>query len=156
LANLISLGLCLLLAVLASFQSSIVRAILFAWAAALALGLFFLTSGFELLALVQWVGATLIALGSIYYALLSGGDAQGLISKKTILGAGTAIAWVLAAAWLVKEWKQPVNPPTSVALVEIGKFLGREHFVAAILLGLFFLLSVTAVGDLARRGKEDS
>ena len=88
----------------AAFAGDIRRATLSLWVAGLAVGAVYLTLGAEVLAIVQWIVSTLVAVSFVFFSAMFGEYGSGERIKldrrlvKIALGglAGLAFAWVVA------------------------------------------------------------
>ena len=96
-------GLTLAAVLVATFVGDIRRAVLALWVAGLGVGAVYLTLGAEVLAVVQWIVSTLVAISFIFFSAMFGeyGPGEGLKLDgrmlKSALGvlAGAGFAWAI-------------------------------------------------------------
>jgi NADH:ubiquinone oxidoreductase subunit 6 (subunit J) len=142
----------------ATFVGDIRRAVLALWVAGLGIGAIYLTLGAEVLALVQWIVSTLVAISFIFFSAMFGEYGPGEPLKldrhlvKTALGVlvGGAFAWVIwfGAAPLPDGPLGQVVEGTDVAA--LGKELTGQHLLSLEVLALTLFLVLVGGGVLAR------
>lgn len=150
-------------AILATFLSDIRKAVLALWITGLGAGGLFLSVGAELLAVVQWIVSTLVAISFIFYAVMFGEygmpDLRPKPKRYTSLGVsvllGAAFAWViwlgahqLPGATLI----EPILPENTTAqsMLALGKSIAEEHLLSLEILGLTLFLVIVGSGVIAR------
>ena len=144
-------------AVAATFMDDVRGAILALWISGLGVGGLFLSSGAEMLAIIQWIIATLGVLSFVFYAVMFGEyhlkDTRPLKPKVIsailpVLGgsAFTALIWV-GTRDLPGLTEASPAPQDMAAL---GKLLTENHLVSLEILGLSLLLTIVGAGVIAR------
>lgn len=152
-------------ALAATLLSDIRRAILAVWITGLGVGGLYLSLGTELLAVVQWVLSTLIAVASVFYAVLFGeygvSDSRPF-SKKLLsaalpfaLGLGFVTVLVIGARsfpGLIALGLHGATPPGPVQqdLAAVGRGLADDHLLALELLALTLFLVIVGGGVIVR------
>ena len=157
-------------ALLATFVGDIRKAIMSLWLTGLGVGGLYLLMGAELLAIVQWVVSTLVAMGFLFYAVMFGeyglGDSRPPLKRAaaaffpTLLGAGfVAVLWYGASELKGFTDIQPEAFRTSgmtaqnlgeTNLTLLGRVLADEHLLSLEILALTLFLVVLGSGVVAR------
>jgi NADH:ubiquinone oxidoreductase subunit 6 (subunit J) len=153
-------GLALVAGGAACFVADIKRAVLSLWVAGLAVGGIYLSVGAELLAVVQWIVATIVAMSFIFYSVMFGEygkrdprplleKAKGLILPLLI---GVAFVGILAiTGQLTNSEIQPAaTPAAGQSLLDLGRRLASEHLLSLEVLGLSLFLVIVGSGVIAR------
>lgn len=145
-------------AVVAAFAKSFRLVILALWAAGLGAGGLYLTLGAELLAIVQWIVSTLVALSFVFFAVMFGEYARpkgtpALRGGLFMLAGALLTIAIPCALWLggsaVSE--EMLTPPTAGNdLASLGASLVREHFIALEILALTLFITLVGGGVIAR------
>ena len=148
----------LLAVAVATFVGDVRRAVLALWVASLGVGAIYLTLGAELLAIIQWIVSTLVAISFIFFAVMfgeygiEGGDAVKKRLLKTGLGLvlGGAFTWVIyvGATHFSDDLLGHVTEGTD--LFAIGKTLVTEHLLSLEVLALTLFLVLVGGGVIAR------
>ena len=142
----------------ATFVGDIRRAVLSLWVAGLGIGAIYLTLGAEVLAIVQWIVSTLVAISFVFFSAMFGeyGPGEGFKFDrrliKTGLGVlvGAAFAWVIwfGAGQLPEE--QLVQPVEGTDIAALGKALTGQHLLSLEVLALTLFLVLVGGGVIAR------
>ena len=153
-------GLLALAAVLyATGVAHVRKAILSLWVASLCVGGVYLTLGAELLAILQWVISTLVAMSLIFFSTLFGeysdpGEAER--ERSTVLKTG--LSWLMGVGfvWMVHlsgvgdigpiEYR----PVEGTDVLALGKALLGQHLLALEILALTLFLVLVGSGVIAR------
>lgn len=145
-------------AVVAAFAKSFRLVILALWAAGLGAGGLYLTLGAELLAIVQWIVSTLIALSFVFFAVMFGEysrpkGAPVLRGGLFMAAGGLLTIAVPCALWLggsaVPE-ELLTLPTAGNDLASLGASLVQEHFIALEILALTLFITLVGGGVIAR------
>lgn len=165
----------LAVAILKNSRKSIVAL----WLTGLATGSLMLKMGAEVLALVQWMSSTVLAITLIYFANLFGefhlgqktkGESkeQSLAGEETALkGTSQKYKWSLGAVgavsllpFFLKGIQQGKLPDEflrmeNTDLFALGAEMVRSHLLAVEVVGMLLLLAVVGGGILARSAQND-
>lgn len=149
-------------AAFAALAGDIRKAALALWLAGLGSGGLFLSLGAELLAILQWVVSTLVAVSFIFYAVLFGEYGQGgkgaetaadapafkTYSSAVLLGAGFCAVIGLAGS----EISVPHDALGSKAgdLAVIGAAVSEDYLLALEIFALTLFLVIVGAGVVAR------
>ncbi len=155
----------LLAAASAACLGDLKKAILALWVTGLAIGGVYLSVGAELIAVVQWIISTLVAISFIFYAVMFGeygvGDSRSFSSKllSSLLpilvgGAFAAMLWMGVRETALKSIRAAeVEAGTSETL---GMLMAGHHFLSLELLGLTLFLTIVGAGVIARPEEKDT
>lgn len=158
---------------LACIMTDMRRAVLSLWVCSLGVGGIYLAMGAELLAIVQWIVSTVVAIAFIFYAVMFGEyvsrdrDSEKIPPSKRILqavlpaliGAGFSTVIIFGANHLPTIQPVEVGPvPTldGAQVVErknvavLGQVLTEHHFLSLEILGLMLFLVIVGSGVIAR------
>ena len=156
------LGGTLVAVVAATVITDIRRATLALWVAGLSVGALYLTLGAELLAVIQWIVSTLIAISFIFFSAMFGDygtrdrprDLAAWLraSVPYLIGLGFAgVVWVGAgmpgpgATSTSTSMPEPGND-----LISVGRELMRNHLISLEVLGFTLFVVLIGGGILAR------
>lgn len=149
-------------AVMAAFVGDIRRATLALWVAGLGIGGIYLSVGAEVLAIIQWVVSTLIAISFIFFSVMFGeyGAGRMRMDRKALIGTGLALA--AGAAFAVTAWmgfsrlsgEQLAIPGAGNDLAALGKSLTEDHLLSVEVLALTLFLVLIGGGVVARPENE--
>jgi NADH:ubiquinone oxidoreductase subunit 6 (subunit J) len=143
---------------LAAFVGDIRRAVLSLWVAGLGIGAVYLLLGAEVLAIVQWIVSTLVAISFIFYSAMYGeyGPGEGMKLDRSLiksglgLAAGAAFAWVIwIGAGQVSEEKM-LLPAEGSDVAALGRTLTQQHLLSLEVLALTLFLVLVGGGVIAR------
>ena len=146
-------------AFLASFVSDIRRAVLALWVAGLGVGAIYLTLGAEVLAIVQWIVSTLVAISFIFFSVMFGEYGQREIQiafDRRLVKTGMAVLLGLGFAWVIwfgarhlpsDQYSQSMEGSDMAAL---GKTLTNQHLLSLEVLALTLFLVLIGGGVIAR------
>lgn len=148
--------------VFASFARDMRRSVLTLWVAGLSIGGLYLTLGAELLAVVQWIVATLVAISFIFFAAMFGeyGGTREKPSWSAALKIGVPVLLGLAFAALVwigagmPEFGAPTAAGEGNDLAAIGHNLVANHLISLEVLALTLFLALVGGGIIARPESE--
>lgn len=153
-------GIALVFGFIAAWAQNKRTAILALWMVGVWIGAAFLSVGAEFLALVQWISSTVIVLSFVFFALMFGefeapkAPAKGGVPW--ILAVPVAASWLtligVAASGLGSDL---AAESTAQPLVEMGRQLLSEHWVAIEVLGILLFLSIVGAGVVARPDQAD-
>jgi NADH:ubiquinone oxidoreductase subunit 6 (subunit J) len=144
----------------AAFVQDMRKALLGLWVAGLAAGAMYLTVGQELLAVVQWIAASVTTLTLLFSAALYGDPGKDRavspvrIAGPALLGLGFVILiWFGGISFRTEE---SVVPSSGSSLATLGHTLLERHLVAIEIVALLFLAATIGAGVLTRkiRGEE--
>ena len=144
-------------AVAATFMDDVRRAILALWISGLGVGGLFLSSGAEMLAIIQWIISTLGVLSFIFYSVMFGEyhlkDTRPLKPKLIsvilpVLGGSAFTALIWTGTRDLPRLSEGVAGPQDMAA--LGKLLTENHLVSLEVLGLSLLLTIVGSGVIAR------
>jgi len=144
--------------VFATFSKNIRSSILALWICGLGTGAFYLTVGTELLAIVQWIVATIVAISFIFFAVTFGEYSKadnptgGRSTLFTILGVSIGIL-LPALLWLglgPTPDSALGSPADASDLGAIGTKLVSENFLSLEILGVSLLVAIVGGGVIAR------
>lgn len=143
---------------MAAFVPDIRRATLALWVAGLSLGCIFLTLGAEVLAIMQWLISTLVAISTVFFAAMFGeyGGEKSGIRNRSFLSIGLALAAGFLFSGLI--WFGGSEVPTSLMVVPtegndiaaLGRNLTDNHLLSLEVLGLTLFLVLVGGGVIAR------
>ncbi len=146
-------------ALLAVFVGDIRRAVFALWGAGMGAGGIYLSLGFELLAVVQWIVSTLVAISFVFYSVMFGeygvADPRPLgrraVSAILPLIIGLAVTGVI---WLglrgLSDLPGAVAPAQGQNLGGLGSTLIEENFLSLDILALTLFLVIVGAGVIAR------
>lgn len=142
----------------ATFVGDIRRAVLSLWVAGLGIGAIYLTLGAEVLAVVQWIVSTLVAISFVFFSAMFGeyGPGDGFkIDRhliKTGLGVlvGAAFAWVIWFGASSLPAEQLVQPMEGTDISAVGKALTGQHLLSLEVLAMTLFLVLVGGGVIAR------
>ena len=153
---------------LATFSRRIRSAILALWVAGLAIGAVYLTLGAELLAIVQWIVSTIVAISFVFFAVMFGEysstgirENSSSVPDRNLSRRGGLIsisAVVLGSLFPVLIWLGSGHLPESMLvlptvdndLASLGRKLAQEDFIALEVLALTLFLVLVGGGVIAR------
>ena len=155
-------------AMLAAFIADLRTALLWLWVTGLGMGGIYLSLGAEVLAVLQWVVSTLVAVGSIYYSAMLGeygepqpapGEPKGPAPWRTIIGSAVLpgivgsgfLVWIYLGSskqFLKMQESSTVLPPLN--LQGLGQTLIGDHILSLSVLGLTLFMILVGGGVLAR------
>lgn len=159
-------GLSLGAAAVAAFSGDIRHAILALWVTGLAVGGLFLSLGAELLAIIQWIVSTVVAISFVFYAVTFGEfgvqDARPRMKRITSLVASLGIGGLFS--YMIGIGTQSLVPPPSTGATVAGKSyisilgqkLAEEHLLSLEVLALTLLVVIIGSGVVARPEVIDS
>lgn len=157
-------GITLASVLVATFVGDLRRAVLALWVAGLGVGAIYLTLGAEVLAIIQWIISTLVAISFVFFSAMFGEYGPGEKLKfdrhlvKSGLGVlvGAAFAWVIwfGAAPLPDGALGEVMEGTDVAA--LGRALTGQHLLSLEVLALTLFLVLVGGGVLARPDSSES
>ncbi|HCM40693.1 MAG TPA: hypothetical protein DIS93_12085 [Bdellovibrionales bacterium] len=144
--------------VFATFSKSIRSSILALWICGLGAGAFYLTIGTELLAIIQWIVATVIAISFVFFAVTFGeysktetrpGHRSKLFTVLGILiGVGLPVLLWLGVGPVPEEMLIPATDSNDLSA--LGLKLVSENFLALEVLGVSLLVAIVGGGVIAR------
>ena len=153
-------GVAVFSALLAAFISDVRAAVLWLWVAGLAVGGVFLAMNAEVLAVIQWVVSTLVALAFIYYAVMLGeyGIEDGRSSRARMIQCLVPVAMGLSFVGMLafgagSKFFSSIQETGVLPLQNaegVGRRLTGEYLLAVELLGLTLFLSIVGSGVLGR------
>ncbi|MBY0469896.1 NADH-quinone oxidoreductase subunit J [bacterium] len=123
-------GIAVLGGVLATFMTDLRRAVLALWVCGLGVGGLYLSLGAELLAVIQWLLSTLIAIAFIFYAVMFG---EFSTPEDAALGVS-----VTPEPEKKKEWFRPVMPLIVGSAFAGMIWLGATHLPSMAQHGILF------------------
>lgn len=149
---------------LACFVGDLRRAVLALWVAGLGVGAIYLTLGAEVLAIVQWIVSTLVAISFIFFSAMFGeyGPGEGLRLDRGLVKAGLGVAVGAAFAWVVWSGTFGVpedlvgHPAEGTDIAALGRSLTREHLLSLEVLALTLFLVLVGGGVIARPDAESA
>ena len=149
-------------AIVATFSRDGRRAALSLWITGLGAGGLYLSLGAELLAIVQWIVSTLVAISFIFYAVMFGeyGEPAAAV-EESILKKGSKLVMQLALGvtfgltiWYATRDSQsqsmPLLPEEPKGMMELGKSLVGDHLLSLEVLALTLFLVLVGAGSTAR------
>lgn len=147
----------------ATFVGDIRRAVLSLWVAGLGIGAIYLTLGAELLAVVQWIVSTLVAISFVFFSVMFGeyGKGEKVQLDRKLIKTGLAIVLGVAFVWLVwfgaGQFPDALltQPMEGTDLAAIGKTLTGQHLLSLEVLALTLFLVLVGGGVIARPDPED-
>jgi NADH:ubiquinone oxidoreductase subunit 6 (subunit J) len=147
-----------------TFVGDIRRAVLSLWVAGLGIGAIYLTLGAELLAVVQWIVSTLVAISFVFFSVMFGeyGQHEKFVWDKRLIKTGMGLLLGIAFAWLT--WYGGghfpdhllAQPMEGTDLASIGKTLTGQHLLSLEVLALTLFLVLVGGGVIARPDLEES
>jgi NADH:ubiquinone oxidoreductase subunit 6 (subunit J) len=152
---------CLGAATLAAFLGDIRRSTLALWIAGLGVGGVYLALGAELLAIVQWIVSTVVAISFIFYSVMFGeyGVADDRPASRRALAAVMPLLLGLGFTFVIWLGTQDLSAPEPVSggadLAKLGRVLIGEQFLSLQVLGLMLFLLVVGSGVIARPEKKE-
>ena len=151
-------GITLAAVVAATFVGDIRRAVLSLWVAGLSIGAVYITLGAEVLAIVQWIVSTLVAISFIFFSAMFGEYGPGerfkfdrrLIKMSLGVAAGGAFAWVIwfGTEQLYEGQLGQIVEGTDIA--SLGKAMTGQHLLSLEVLALTLFLVLVGGGVIAR------
>lgn len=156
-------------AAFATFWSDVKGAVLALWACGLATGGLFLSMGAELLAVVQWIVCTVVAITFVFYSITFGEygvrDTRKLGARlvtailPVILGAGFALV-LWAGMSPLEGVPQGFDLSAGVSgqilsTQELGRSFVHDHFLAVELLALLLFVVIVGAGVIARPDEQE-
>ena len=157
--------------VAATFIADMRLAVFFLWIVGMGAGGIYLSAGAELLAVIQWIVSTLLAISFIYYSVMFGEykvSDSSKISRKLILlilpvlaGAGLATVLWFAARQLpdmptTDVFSLTVRASNSIkGVADLGKSLVQDHLLSLEILALTLFVVVIGSGVVARPEVKD-
>ncbi len=145
----------------AAFVRDMRRALLGLWASGLAAGAMYLTVGQELLAVVQWISASIATLTLLFSAALYGdpSDRAGAKGAQAVRAVGpglmsigfVALVWFGGVSFRTEE---SVVPSAGGSLATLGQTVLERHLVAVEIVALLFLAATIGAGVLTRKIRE--
>ncbi len=149
----------------ATFIGNIRRAIISLWICGLMVGGLFLSLGAEVLAIVQWIVATLGALAFMFYAVMFGEKEHEdkrpvkqrvLVSILPILiGVGfTLLVWSGTQSQISNSAEMIISEPPQNASV-LGISISENHFLSLEVLAIMLFLAIVGTGVMARSDEGD-
>lgn len=157
-------GITLTAVISATFFSDLRRAILALWVAGLGVGGIYLSLGAELLAIVQWIISTLVAVSFIFFAVMFGefGAPNARPLGKAVLSIALSASLGLAFPLMIWIGSASLGGGAAAAPVEgndllaIGKALTERHLISLEVLALTLFLVLIGGGVVARpEGREE-
>jgi NADH:ubiquinone oxidoreductase subunit 6 (subunit J) len=147
----------------ATFVGDIRRAVLSLWVAGLGIGAIYLTLGAELLAVVQWIVSTLVAISFVFFSVMFGeyGQKQKMQLDRRLIKVLLAVLLGLAFAWVVwfGSGRYPdellAQPMEGTDLAAIGKTLTGQHLLSLEVLALTLFLVLVGGGVIARPDEQN-
>jgi NADH:ubiquinone oxidoreductase subunit 6 (subunit J) len=151
-------------ALVATILPDMRRASLALWVVGLGVGAVYLTVGAELLAVIQWILSTVIAVSLVFFSVMFGeyGAKREKPDKRAIgrIAMGGALAALLVVALALglggalqsSPLETPLTSPNVPAsdLAAVGKALAERHFLSLEILALTLFLVLVGGGVLAR------
>jgi NADH:ubiquinone oxidoreductase subunit 6 (subunit J) len=142
-------------ACVAAFVQDMRKALLGLWAAGLSAGAMYLTVGQELLAIIQWVSASVATLTLLFSVALYG-DPGAKRSMNRVRAIGPAF---MSMGFVILTWfgavafrnDAPVVLNTGSSLATLGQTLLERHLVAVEIVALLFLAATIGAGVLTRK-----
>jgi NADH:ubiquinone oxidoreductase subunit 6 (subunit J) len=148
---------------MATFETSMKRAILSLWVAGIGIGALFLTVGAEFLAIIQWIISTMVAISLIFFSVMFG-EYHAILKDASFAKARTTprllviLALLLGAAFATVILIGAVSVPERsldlvaqvVDLGTLGQKLTQEHLLALEVLALTLFLVLVGGGVIAR------
>ena len=149
-------------AVVATFSRDGRRAALSLWITGLGAGGLYLSLGAELLAIVQWIVSTLVAISFIFYAVMFGEYGEpAVLPKESFFKRGSKLLMQLALGitfgvtiWFATKDSQsqgmPMLPAEPKGMLELGRSLVGDHLLSLEVLALTLFLVLVGAGSTAR------
>jgi NADH:ubiquinone oxidoreductase subunit 6 (subunit J) len=142
----------------ATFVGDIRRAVLSLWVAGLGIGAIYLTLGAEVLAVVQWIVSTLVAISFVFFSVMFGeyGPGEEFKVDRRLIKTGLGVLLGLAFAWVIwfggghfpDELLPQAGEGTDIAA--LGKVLTGQHLLSLEVLALTLFLVLVGGGVIAR------
>lgn len=150
---------CGIVALLAAFLACIIRssrnAGLALWCCGMSIGAMYLSLGFELLAIIQWIISTLVGISFIFYAVLFG-PKPGKINIRIGFVRFIATLCVCAGLFLLISYcvkdlflSSELNT-AKIGLGELGVDLLKNHIVSLAVIGLTLFVTIVGAGVFSR------
>lgn len=146
----------------AAFVNDVRRATLALWIAGLGVGCIFLTLGAEVLAILQWIVSTLVAISFVFFAVMFGeyGKQHQLMDRRRAVA--LALCGVIGAAFAGVVWLGGAPLPGELLAVPtsgndmqaVGRTLTDNHLLSLEILALTLFLVLIGGGVVARPEKE--
>lgn len=144
----------------AAFVGDLRRAVLSLWIASLAVGGVYLSLNAELLAVVQWIASTLVAISFMFYAVMFGeygASEDGPVPRSRrmlpiilplLLGVGfCGTLWVGASNFAKAK---PGSGMFQQSVSTIGTALAQDHMLSLEILALTLFIVIVGSGAIAR------
>lgn len=148
---------------MAAFVRDVRRATLALWVAGLGVGCIYLTLGVEVLAIIQWIVSTLVAISFSFFGVMFGeygsqSHSSTFLSrgdrKLLLTGLGILIGACFAALIWFGDGQSPSDfltiPETGNDMVALGKSLTENHLLSLEVLALTLFLALIGGGVVAR------
>lgn len=151
-----------------AFEKNISRAILALWLTGLSVGCLYLSLGAEVLAIIQWVLSTILALAFVYFSVMFGEfsnktknnfDEQVYSRRKFFLKFGLSLLVALGFLWLtwLASKKIPMNhliiPKQGHDLKALGQVIIADHLQSLEVLILTMFLVLIGSGAIVRKSR---
>lgn len=141
-----------------AFSPGIHRATLALWLTGLGMGGIYITIGAEVLAIVQWIVSTLVAVSFVFFSVMFGEyqNTVPLLKNKRVLSYVLAPALGVAFAsviWLgSRSFLEDLSaiPTDGSDLKALGKSLVEDHLLSLEVLALTLFLTLVGGGVIAR------
>jgi NADH:ubiquinone oxidoreductase subunit 6 (subunit J) len=151
-------GITLAASLVATFVGDIRRAILSLWVAGLGIGGIYLTLGAELLAIVQWIVSTLVAISFVFFSVMFGEYVSSEKAQPDRRLVKNAMGITLGAVFAGLIWfggghfqdDLLIQPSEGTDMVAIGKTLTQEHLLSLEVLALTLFMVLVGGGVIAR------
>ena len=139
----------------ATYIEDLKKSILCLWGASLGVGGIFLSTGFEFLAILQWVVATVIAISFVFYTVMFGEFADFKASRDakkqdfiaTLLSTLLGIAFSFTIWIAVKDLEQvPFQISNAGILADLGDTLVTRYLLALEIVGITLFLVLIGTG----------
>jgi NADH:ubiquinone oxidoreductase subunit 6 (subunit J) len=148
----------------ATFVGDLRRAVLALWVAGLGVGAIYLTLGAEVLAIIQWIVSTLVAISFVFFSAMFGeyGPGERLKFDRHLVKAGLGVLVGGAFAWVVWFATEGVSEGSLGEITEgtdveaLGHALTGQHLLSLEVLALTLFLVLVGGGVLARPDRSDS
>lgn len=135
----------------AALASSLRVVILSIWVCGMATGATYLSLGAEVLAIVQWIMATLVAISFLFFSIQFGIRTEKVDLKKTVLG-GFLCAAFLGLAWIaVRGWVPQGGNQTFVSEIDaMGRIMVGEYLLPTEIVAISLFLVIVGIGVISR------
>lgn len=153
-------------AVAATFLTDMRRSTLALWVTGLMVGGLYMTLGAELLAVLQWILSTAIAISFVFFAAMFGeyGQRSPRFDRHKTLAAvmGFALAVLIVTVLAIGLRGEPLDANLGVNiatadhtdLMEVGRVLADKHFASLEVLAVTLFVAVVGAGVISRPGGE--